>query len=64
MEHCVCGHEKASHYPGICRLCMDRVNELGQLGEVNVNSLVKLFHTFKLDNLKLIEDLAKERNLI
>jgi hypothetical protein len=48
MEYCICGHKKSCH--------------MGNLVSYPAESI--LWHKFKLDNLKLIEDLAKERKLI
>jgi hypothetical protein len=58
-EYCICGHGKFEHFvdkgflpPAYCEDC---------LFDLNVENSS---HPFKLDNLKLVEDLAKERNLI
>jgi hypothetical protein len=58
IEYCVCGHIKKYHEGGStdalfpCWTCYDG------------KDIVKSLHVFKLDNLKYIEDLAKERNLV
>ena len=55
VEYCVCGHLATAHIRGRgCAACIDWMNIFDSKNE----------HTFKLDNLKLIEDLAKERKLI
>lgn len=63
MEYCVCGHQELSHALNIinpsnvqmwCRGCWFD----------NADGGVSNYHDFKLDNLKLIEDLAKEKGLI
>jgi hypothetical protein len=59
-EYCICGHPFCEHfyefhgYPQIGKVCIG----CQLANDVNTN------HYFKLDNLKLIEDLAKERNLL
>lgn len=63
MEFCVCEHSFEEHknneedgyttFPHL-QFCVGCGNAYD----------TKPSHTFKLDNLKLIEDLAKERNLI
>ena len=58
-EYCVCGHAKIKHQeiipeaqlPAICFPCCDEANHTQ-------------FHTFHLDNLRYLEDLAKEKKLI
>ena len=50
---CICGHQAWAHNPESCALCLER--------HLSVD---KVFHHFKLDNLRFIEDLAKKRNLI
>lgn len=57
IEYCVCSHAKECHkitptykLP-FCTNCW------------NINDR-KHLHTFKLDNLKLIEDLAKKKDLV
>jgi hypothetical protein len=57
IKHCICSHDYKSHSitsGGWCFACSFRLGDLSKsfCGE------------FKLDNLKLIEDLAKERKLI
>ena len=59
-EYCICGHIESQHimtsYFNIkyCRICYI----LGMKKPMHDE------HPFKLDNLKFIEELAKERNLI
>lgn len=57
-EYCVCQHIRKEHitdtYGQFCVGCI----------AWNMGSGIKHLHEFKLDNLKLVEDLAKERNLI
>jgi hypothetical protein len=63
IEYCICGHTKSEHddlhyvnpfeaYGGRCWECY--YESKGRKG----------IHAFGLDNLKLIEDLAKEKHLI
>ena len=54
-EYCVCGHEVERHAKRICYECLYPLHVRGKLHSI---------HRFKLDNLRFIEDLAKERNLI
>jgi len=60
MEYCVCGHEKDAHasLEGKCEAEVIWKDRNGYL------SCGIFCECFKLDNLKLVEDLAKERNLI
>lgn len=53
---CVCGHLLLDHsnYEE-SPLCVSCANELGQMD---------MWHDFKLDNLKFIEELAKQKGLI
>lgn len=53
MEYCVCKHPQWCHLPKSCAVCTELWEEA-----------CAAFHTFKLDNLKYIEDLAKERGLV
>jgi hypothetical protein len=61
-EYCICGHlneehkSKRSSIPG-CGGCWDSSMEWQ-------DKMNKAEHAFKLDNLKLIEDLAKEKGLV
>jgi len=60
VEYCTCGHTKECHAilhgpHGIKNLALC-------LNCVNKNEIAS--HSFKLDNLKLIEDLAKEKGLV
>lgn len=57
VEYCVCGHILEVHTP-YCDVCMDFRDEYID------EAIQKASHTFKLDNLRYIEDLAKLRNLI
>jgi hypothetical protein len=55
-QYCICGHLEVYHYNNsigsiTCFDCADR----------NIKNCT---HNFKLDNLRFIEDLAKEKNLI
>jgi hypothetical protein len=57
-EPCMCGHNKNEHVseaiPGYnTQVCLDPITRL-----------VCECYNFKLDNLKLIEDMAKEKGLI
>jgi hypothetical protein len=52
---CICGHTKGSHFLGYCSLVYK---------VVKAQSPKCSCPKYKLDNLKLIEDLAKERKLI
>lgn len=55
MEFCVCSHSKNYHASDVATdFCGGCYNSGGK----------KFYHDFQLDNLKYIEDLAKERNLI
>ena len=62
---CVCGHLERTHIEGFghgsarCILCAGEV----AIGVTPRNS-IKAGHVFKLDNLKLVEDLAVEKGLI
>ena len=61
MEYCVCGHDSGWHFKTAPRLdCFANV-EKNFNGRYYANCPC---NEFKLDNLKLIEDLAKERNLV
>jgi len=67
MEYCVCGHKEKEHKVR----WLDPsggTSIIGCLGCENawfISGMNKqVLHLFKLDNLKLIEDLAKERKLI
>lgn len=61
MEYCVCGHRLKNHIIDLdaykYEFCADCICDLNCSDE-------KYAHVFKLDNLKYIEDLAKEKNLI
>jgi len=58
VEKCLCGHRKDNHDIGkfgpYCQGC----------GTYHSRNYKNYRHVFMLDNLKLIEDLAKEKNLI
>ena len=61
IEYCICGHSYNSHLDskylcGGCEVCASWT--------FNDKMRVNWFHPFKLDNLKYVEDLAKERNLV
>jgi len=61
---CICGHERSEHTD---RHLKGRQKFLSSIcwGCLNPNPWCILpYHYFKQDNLKLVEDLAKERNLI
>lgn len=62
-EYCVCGHPKEMHSADVkdslCALCIEMASY-----DVHIGELGKAFHPFKLDNLRYIEDVAKERKLI
>ena len=61
MEPCVCKHDIRNHFMLDARMhCRKCIEEFGYKSR-NADAICK---TFKLDNLKLIEDLAKERNLV
>jgi hypothetical protein len=62
MEYCVCRHPKPSHLL-IEDWCQSCSNEYRENDYIRYRKSL-MFHKFKLDNLKLIEDLAKERKLI
>ena len=61
MEHCLCGHSYSIHtkkygmWPEADVFCQECYIENGK--ELS-------WHNFKLDNLKYIEDLAKEKGLV
>jgi hypothetical protein len=57
IEKCICGLGKKKHYTDYSPF-----NEEGIVWLPNQND--KSWHVFKLDNLRLIEDLAKEKGLI
>jgi hypothetical protein len=57
QEYCVCGHRVDSHSSWQCHGTIEHHNNGTYYTEC---SCVKA----QLDNLKLVEDLAKERNLI
>lgn len=62
MEYCVCGHAKEIHSfikDFLCAECVEMASY-----DLHIGELDKAFHKFKLDNLKLIEDLAKEKGLM
>lgn len=67
MEYCICGHRKDKHQlistqqGEICQECVMLYDDL-----VGITHLKNwdFLHTFKLDNLKLIEDLAKQKGLV
>jgi len=70
-EYCVCGHRLRKHLgrpsPKLdfhCKECYDNLLKVAPIRGVRRGELMACLHEFKLDNLKLIEDLAKERNLI
>lgn len=50
-EYCICGHKFSCH----SRISTAFKNEKGEWGP---------WHTFKLDNLKLIEDMAQSKGLV
>jgi hypothetical protein len=60
IEKCICGHPRSLHFPedsyfyARCDGCHDLYVKKHPLGYV---------HEFQLDNLKYVEDLAKERKL-
>lgn len=67
LYKCYCGHYEADHKAEHsmaswgdhwCRQCSDE-NRYGTIGTFN-----SMFHTFTLDNLSYIEDLANDRGLI
>lgn len=59
IEYCICGHLEIEHYLAGCQRCWEiKYKELGSYIKFNIK------HNYKLDNLKLIENLAKEKNLI
>jgi hypothetical protein len=65
IEYCVCGHLFKHHTFLACVGCHDEHLSDDNLGALEwYETREKAFHDFKLDNLKLIEDLAKERNLV
>lgn len=58
LAPCVCGHSKVFHIAynakdPLCAMCLE-AHEKPDL----------VFHTFKLDNLRYVEDLAKQRKLV
>ena len=62
-QPCICGHKKYFNSwaadPHLCSTCVEEaayIETAGKLGEA--------FHEFQLDNLKYIEQEAKQRNLI
>lgn len=65
QEYCVCNHEESWHYypPYISRTCNFRTEKHTEWmpGTYYQNCSC---NNFTLDNLRLIEDLAKQRNLI
>ena len=59
MEKCTCGHSSWDHMlsdPEKLPFCHGCVKDK--------RSHLEYWHSFRLDNLQLIEELAKERNLI
>jgi hypothetical protein len=66
LYNCVCGHELASHKTeaeGYITLSEKVAHWCAECALTNAMNR-KNFHTFKLDNLSLIEKLARERHLI
>ena len=59
IEYCICGHSEKIHQEAI-----PEAQLLSICFECGNSNTLNEFHNFKLDNLKLVEDLAKERNLI
>jgi hypothetical protein len=60
---CICGHSLAKHYV----VEVDGIQRCYQSIEIHNNGTYYTFchcSPFKLDNLKLIEELAKERGLV
>ena len=60
IEYCVCGHSHWEHrlsepnkFP-YCQICLN----------IDGAARIQIWHEFKLDNLRLIEDLAKEKGLV
>lgn len=60
---CVCGHKRSRHmcYHGFCYDC-SRIEDRTWKREHKIINIRK--HSFKLDNLQYIENLAKERKLV
>lgn len=59
---CICRHTKLRHNfeEGYCYGCWSKSIKLGN----PISLMSRVSHEFKLDNLRLIEDLAKEKSLI
>lgn len=57
---CVCGHLERQHFAN--NTCIGCWN--ARKREFDAGEQTGMVHLFRLDNLKLIEDLAKERGLI
>lgn len=67
-EYCTCGHEKNMHTSETNKLSwQDKefcVSCCYEYLDIKYSSHSNWEHSFKLDNLRLIEQIAKQRNLI
>jgi hypothetical protein len=70
MEYYICGHPRRSHsrrpskLDFHCEKCYNNLLEVAPVQGIRSGELMACFHEFKLDNLKLIEDLAKAKGLV
>ena len=66
MEYCICRHKKNAHWDNIINNCYYEGMNLHDLMFINAPDNITgcKCRKFKLDNLKLIEDLAKAKGLI
>jgi hypothetical protein len=62
-EYCICGHSKKDHFKGSV-FNKKGYREPGELCSHIYNGDCGCDVGFKLDNLKLIEELAKEKGLV